>query len=110
MEPESSKSYDEKSYGSRTKYDDVKLPPIPPPAPFSLSGPPVLDKFGNFRRAPIEDVPLSSTLPDKPPEPPSYRRGRSKSRSRSRSLDSRSHRRSRSRSYGARNSRSPSGT
>lgn len=86
---------------SRSRYDDSKslstygstnLPPIPP------VGPSVLDKFGNFRRAPI----IVDPNVEKPPEPPAYRHSRSRSRSRSDSRRSRSRshsRRSRSRSY-----------
>lgn len=88
-----------------SRYDEPKssssyvsaLPPI-------AIGPPVLDKFGNFRRAGNVEQLL---VGDKPPEPPYRRSSRSRSRSRSgsRRSRSRSHSRSRysrSRSYGRR--------
>lgn len=88
------------STSSRSRYE-TKHSPAPQPPPPVMSGPSVLDKFGSFRRA--------ANVPDKPPEPPAYRRSRSRSRSRSasrsRSRRSRS-RSSRSRSYGGRRSRS----
>lgn len=94
---DSNKHYDEKahsfqrttSYSSHSKYEDLKLPPNPSTAQLaatSTSGPPVLDKFGNFRRAPatVESTLISGNAihSDKPPEP-SYRRSDGHSRSRS---------------------------
>lgn len=86
------------SSSSRSRYDDVKAAaPIQSHQP-PTAGPSVLDKFGSFRRAPNVDQ-TNNFIPDKPPEPPAYRRSsRSRSRSRSRSN------RSRSRSYGRRRS------
>lgn len=100
------------STSSRSRYD-TKHSPAPQP-PTVMSGPSVLDKFGSFRRA--------ANVPDKPPEPPAYRRSRSRSRSRSasrsrsrrsRSRSSYRRSRSRSRSYSRRSysrSRSRSGS
>lgn len=62
-----SASYQTSKYESSKQ---IQLPSHPPP-----TGPPVLDKFGNFRRAEQADV-------DKPPEPPAFR-SRSHSRTRS---------------------------
>lgn len=58
-------AYASTSYQS-TKYESAKSQPMPPLPP---SGPPILDKFGNFRRA--------DELSDKPPEPPLHSRSRS---------------------------------
>lgn len=58
-------AYASTSYQS-TKYESAKSQPMPPLPP---SGPPILDKFGNFRRA--------DEMLDKPPEPPLHSRSRS---------------------------------
>lgn len=63
-EPKAS-AYASTSYQS-TKYESAKIQPMPP---LPSSGPPILDKFGNFRRA--------DELLDKPPEPPLHSRSRS---------------------------------
>lgn len=63
-EPKTS-AYASTSYQS-TKYENAKSQPMPPLPP---AGPPILDKFGNFRRA--------EEISDKPPEPPLHSRSRS---------------------------------